>query len=464
MSTSYPFKPIVTNGLVLYLDVPNKKSFSGFNIWYDLTNNSNNASLSTTQSSISLANSIIFDGSSGHGTMSSSTSLELTSTGTIMGWLKIPNSPNAFGTIIAKRVNSTPSGVDYQLDLDSSGFNLRGSISDGVTIDIIGGTTTLATDTWYHFTFVWNGTSLNLYLNGVSDATTVSQTINAQVTSNPLEIGRGNDTSPVYFKGNIEQLLVYNKALSQLEITENYNITARRFRETLDVVSPIVPYVPPIITTGLILNLDAGDLSSYPGSGTDWFDLTVNNNDVILINGPTFSTANGGSLVFDGVGDYGTLSYNSGFDLSITDYTLEGWFNSNSFGAAAGQMLISKDTSGSSFDWGLYILNSTTLKFYSNATSTNVTATVPTMNTGQWYHYVVTSISGVIRIYLDGVLYQTGSMSTSNSSTTQITIGCFSWNIPGGYVDGKISILRVYSIGLTGAEVLQNYNAIKNRY
>jgi len=462
MSTSYPFKPIVTNGLVLYLDVPNKKSFSGVNIWYDLTNNSNNASLSTTQSSISLANSIIFDGMSGYGTMSSSTSLELTSTGSISGWIKMSSSPNSFGTIIAKRIGSAASDFDYQVDLDSTGVNLRGSISDGATINTIGGATTLTTDTWYHFTFVWDGTSLNIYLNGVSDATTVSQTINAQVTSNPLEIGRGNGIPTFYYKGNIEQLLVYNKALSQLEITENYNITVRRFRETVDVVSPIVPSIPPIITTGLILNLDAGNSTSYPGTGTNWNDLTVNNNDVILINGPVYSSLNGGSLVFDGVSTYGTMSYNSGFDLSITDYTLEGWFNSSSF--SSGQILIGKDTNGSNFDWCLYIPNSTSLAIYSNSTTTNVTATVPTMNTGQWYHFVITSISGVIRIYLDSVLYQTGSMSISNSSNIQITLGCASWNLPNGFANGKISILRVYSIGLTGAEVLQNYNAIKNRY
>ena len=462
MSTSYPFKPIVTNGLVLYLDVPNKKSFSGVNIWYDLTNNSNNASLSTTQSSISLANSIIFDGMSGYGTMSSSTSLELTSTGSISGWIKISSSPNSFGTIIAKRIGSAASDFDYQVDLDSSGTNLRGSISDGSTIDTINGTTTLNTDIWYQFTFVWDGSFLNIYLNGVSDATPVSQTINAQVTSNPLEIGRGNGIPTFYFKGNIEQLLVYNKALSQSEITNIYNLTVRRFRDSFDIPTTILPAIIPIITTGLVLNLDAGNLTSYPGTGTDWFDLTVNNNDTILINGPVYSSLNGGSLVFDGVSTYGTMSYNSGFDLSSTDFTLECWFNSNSFSSP--QILISKDTNGSNFDWCLYMPNSTTLSIYSNSTTTNVTATVPTMNTGQWYHFVVTSVSGVIRIYLDGVLYQTSTMSISNSNTIQLTVGCASWNLPNTFTNGKISIIRLYGIGLTGTEVLQNYNAIKNRY
>ena len=134
----------------------------------------------------------------------------------------------------------------------------------------------------------------------------------------------------------------------------------------------------PIVTNGLVLYLDAANDKSYPGSGTGWGDITSNSNNVTLVNGPTFDTSNAGSLVFDGVNDYGTMSYNSGFDLSSTDFTLEGWFNSNSFSSP--QMLVSKDTSGSNFDWGLYISNSTSLIFYSNGTSTNVTATVLYLN------------------------------------------------------------------------------------
>jgi hypothetical protein len=55
-------------------------------------------------------------------------------------------------------------------------------------------------------------------------------------------------------------------------------------------------------------------------------------------------------------------------------------------------------------------------------------------------------------------------MATSNSSQVYVTLGCVGWNSPAFFTNGKISILRVYRIGLTGAEVLQNYNAIKNRY
>lgn len=222
-------------------------------------------------------------------------------------------------------------------------------------------------------------------------------------------------------------------------------------------------FSPKIITDDLILYLDSANTKSYLSSApSKWRDISKNDNDIVFGNNPTFNSSNLGSLLFDGINDYGYNSYNSDFDLSSTDYTLEGWFNSNSF--SSGQMIISNDTFGSSFDWCLFIQNSTQIAIYSNGTATNVTATVPTMSTGQWYHFVVTSISGVIRIYLNSILYQTQTMSTSNVSQLNITLGCSGWNNPNSFMNGKISIIKVYRKGLSENEVLQNYNTIKGRF
>jgi hypothetical protein len=51
-----------------------------------------------------------------------------------------------------------------------------------------------------------------------------------------------------------------------------------------------------LVTDGLVLNLDAGDPRSYPGSGTSWTDLSGNGNTGTLTNGPTYNNANGGTL------------------------------------------------------------------------------------------------------------------------------------------------------------------------
>ena len=71
---------------------------------------------------------------------------------------------------------------------------------------------------------------------------------------------------------------------------------------------------PDIVTDNLVLCLDAGDRKSYPGTGTTWTDRSGNANGT-LINGPTFNSANSGSIVFDGSNDSVTHVYNSNFDM-----------------------------------------------------------------------------------------------------------------------------------------------------
>ena len=61
---------------------------------------------------------------------------------------------------------------------------------------------------------------------------------------------------------------------------------------------------PSLVMNGLVLALDAANPKSYPGSGTTWTDLSGRGNTGTLTNGPTYSSANGGSLVFDGTNDY----------------------------------------------------------------------------------------------------------------------------------------------------------------
>ena len=99
---------------------------------------------------------------------------------------------------------------------------------------------------------------------------------------------------------------------------------------------------PKIITTNLTSYLDAANPSSYPGSGTTWTDLSGNNNNFILTNGPTYDNRNGGSISFDGTDDYLlnnslVLNYNANF-------TIQFWFNTNSLGGVNGYGLFFNGT------------------------------------------------------------------------------------------------------------------------
>jgi len=220
-----------------------------------------------------------------------------------------------------------------------------------------------------------------------------------------------------------------------------------------------------IITNGLVLNLDAANPRSFlpPPFNTDtWVDLSGNNNNGTLINGPAYNSANGGSIVFDGTNDYGRITYNSNFNLSNTDYTFEVWGNVANF--SSGNIFLSKDTYGANFDWCLQAQTSTIIRFLTAGASVSITATVPAMSINRWYHFVMTNISNVLRIYLNGTLYRTQAVTTTNASQSFVTIGCAGWNLPNSFTNGKISIARIYRKGLTDSEILQNFNATRARF
>ena len=152
---------------------------------------------------------------------------------------------------------------------------------------------------------------------------------------------------------------------------------------------------------------------------------------------------------------YLTTPYTPDFDLSATDFYISADFNLNTFTMPPfGQVLVSKDTYGSNFDWALLITDANTITVYSNATTTNLTITVPTMNTGQWYNVKFERSGGVNTLYLDGVAYGSNTMGISNASQFFVTVGCSSWNNPSFTpVDGYIDNVIIYNAN-TGSNVL----------
>ena len=97
-------------------------------------------------------------------------------------------------------------------------------------------------------------------------------------------------------------------------------------------------YGPKIVTSGLVLCLDAANKRSYPGTGTTWTDLSGNSNNGTLTNGPTFSAGNQGSIVFDGTNDY---AYQSLFTNAITTtLTFDVWVKFSDAGSSGRYIII----------------------------------------------------------------------------------------------------------------------------
>jgi hypothetical protein len=209
---------------------------------------------------------------------------------------------------------------------------------------------------------------------------------------------------------------------------------------------------------------DAGNAASYPGSGTVWTNIGVSGSaSASLFNGVGYSPANGGSLTFNGTNQYARVTYNSTFDFSGNNYAINAWVKYNSIGA---NIVTSKDTNGSNFDWCIYLPNSSTIANYSNGTSTNVTRTIsPALSTGTWYQLTIAVNASSNTLFVNGVQLGTaGAMNTSNASQTALTIGCASWNNPNAFVNGNIALVEYYKIGLSSAQILDKFNFYKTRF
>ena len=219
---------------------------------------------------------------------------------------------------------------------------------------------------------------------------------------------------------------------------------------------------PDIITDGLVLCLDAADKKSYSGSGTAWSDRSGNNNHGTLQNGPTFDSANGGSINFDSSNDRVAISNSD--SLNPTDgLTIEAWVN---FDADSPDFIFEKgyvNTQWSLFSHGTDIMFRTFHDADSGYTSTSVTKSTYITN-GQWHHIVGSWDGSNKRIFIDSNLVKTATKTGAlKTSSLDAAIGTFGTNVnyPFG---GSIAKVGIYNRGLTASEVLQHYNATKSRF
>jgi hypothetical protein len=211
-----------------------------------------------------------------------------------------------------------------------------------------------------------------------------------------------------------------------------------------------------IVTDGLVMHLDAGNTASYPGSGTTWTDLSGNGNHATLTNGPTFDSANGGSIVFDGTNDHATTSYGPQFnDFTIIafykptginlydrildkDYATGAWIgreaqNANKWGGGV------RDEN---FPYGRYI----------------------TLTDGAWHMLASVRQGTTHTIYGDGITNNTsGTVSSAALSNTNFTIAMY-LESPIQIFAGNISVIMIYNRALSTSEIEQNFNALKDRY
>ena len=228
-----------------------------------------------------------------------------------------------------------------------------------------------------------------------------------------------------------------------------------------------IGYGPTVVTNGLVLALDAADRNSYPGSGTTWTDLSGRGNNGTLTNGPTYSSANGGSIVFDGVDDNVNLSSalnlstNIGFTMCLflqqnTTQTNSGW---NYFYSKGSPQI----------EIGAFGTSSTTFVFKDNTTFSELVSS----NVVTSWSYIAFGTNPTTRIPFIYTFNSSGSFFATSaiafSNTTIEFERLFVTGPSGGpagtqHYGAKCAAISAYNRALTATEIQQNFNATRSRF
>jgi len=440
---------VITNGLVFYVDASNPASYSGTGTtWFDLSPNGYNATLS--------GNATYNSGNGGYISLQSNTGFinfgsvsagSNTSSYTWGAWVKFTDVSST--NIFMARGNDSSSGWNLAAVMLTTGFNasMVTTVPSTSQINSVYSTTPVA-NTWYYYTAVFDaGVSLKVYINGVLRATQNSSSTNLRNSGE----GWSSTLGTTYYNADYGSMIAYNTALTDAEVLQNYDATKERFG---------------IVTSGLVLNLDASNPSSYSGTGDTWTDLSTSGNNATLVNSPTFSSNNGGYLTTNGTSSYITIPNNATLNSNVT--TISVWFQYTTVtadgGSGYGGLISKADPSGTFNGWNIYIFNNI-INAQIKATGSSVTDLAgTTINTATWYNITLVSVSGGTSfLYLNNVLLSSVS-TVSYTVTSQPLRFARAVDSFWSYFGGNVGQIMQYDRALNTTELTENYNATKTRF
>jgi hypothetical protein len=387
--------------------------------------------------------SIVFDGTDDYGNLSANAENILT---TVSGeaWVKILGPAQVANYhVVFQKEGGYSGGSVYGIRLqESGGITVMQAMIyySAVSSEFISlnGTTNLNDGNWHHVAFTYDSSyNLRVFVDGEQENIATGTNVPFQNSSN-IQVALGDSRR---FNGALANFRIYNRALSASEVLQNYQAEQYRFE------TPAGP-----VTNGLVLYWDAGNLDSYPGTGSTIYDLSGNGNNGTLYNGVGYNQTNGGVLTFDGVDDY-VISYNP--NLSNTTSTVMGAARYS--GGTRGRMINSTDVNWLIGHWtnsteNYYALGWVSpVQYGANDTNWRIYAALGDQPGDSYSSYVNNTLSY-------------GPNSNGSSGPDGISIGAQTYSGTSEFSTGQFSFVLVYNRILTAAEMTQNYNYFKGRF
>jgi hypothetical protein len=349
---------------------------------------------------------------------------------TISAWIN----PNAFSASYRSGIVSRR-GATGGLNFDLSGSSEAGGAGKIEVMEAGGnfvqGATTLTTGNWYYVTAVMEGNTVKLYLNGSLDGSgTLSWTWDS---STPIYFGNINNINYYWFNGKIDEVRIYNRALSPAEVRELYDWAP----------GPVAYYdFEEAAGTNVYDKSGYGIGGTWNGTGTHWTNGKYGK----------AGSFNGGNDYVD-MGDVNSVE-------GLSAMTLSAWIYPKAIDATD-RRIVAKENS-----WYFYASNTfgaNQIKYVTHGNSgsdENVTLNA-TVSLNKWVYATVIYSNGNTSLYIDGVLKDTASNVAMPTSNYQLSIGAKS--VDGGvfqeFFNGFIDDVKIYNYARTPKQIVEDMNA-----
>lgn len=373
---------------------------------------------------------------------------DISSPCTMSTWVKLSSRHSIAAGLIGP-VGSNTGFRAEQYAADAVGLTVAGVVdavfsAPGYTVPL---------NTWTHLlTTINSATSATLYVNGTLSGTL---TVSSGLACWRGDIGRN---ASGLLNGSIDDVRVYNRALSASEVQDLY---------ALGDADKINSSMAQPQGTG---RLDSGLQSYWPldeNTGTTTTDASTNALTGTMTNGPAWTTGQiEYGIDFDGTDDYVTTPDSPALDVvDSRNFTLTGWFNRDTF--TTDDTIIAKRNGITAAENGYiaYIDDATdklTLEVSDGTDEYQLESASTFVATG-WHHFSLTwndNVSTETKLYIDGraeSTTNTGTFANVNSLANALTFALGAESDAGNPFDGKLDEIRLYNRTMTADEVAQLY-------
>lgn len=337
--------------------------------------------------------SMYLDGTGDYITAPGSINFQFPGDFTIEGWMYFTNT--AAGS--PQALFSVRSGAT-EFDIRWFGSRWQVSLNAGSGTDI-GSTPAPVNNAWTHVACVRSGSSINLYVNGVKTATTLTNSATLGQSAQPAGIGSATGGSNTFAGGYLSDVRVIN---GQAVYTSNF-------------VPPLAPLLPVTNTVLLVNGTNAGITDATTKTVLETFgDAKISS---------AVSQWGGSSISLDGTGDYLKIPTSAQLDFGTGDFTIETWVNFNAL--TSNRLLLDRWASGNANSWQLYWRSTGTSMTFLVGASTVLLQDPNASNivAGTWNHVAVTRSGTTVRLFVNGIVVATATSSLSLSSTIPLAIG-----------------------------------------